>query len=95
MDPLAAKKLNPVERVAKELAPTSKLDEEALLDSFLEIMGALEEEASELIAEDEDSEAALLAAQRFLAFTELMSHFGNALLSYDEDQVTPPPDKMN
>lgn len=86
----APEKLNPIQRIARELEPSSSLSEEDLERSFVGIMDLLQRRAEDEIGLDPESDASEAAAREFLAFTEMMTMFGGSLLAYDE--IEPPGD---
>ena len=93
MEEAAAGKLNPIQRIAKELEPHSSLSEDDIERSLVGIIEVLQMRAEDEIEDDPESDEASVAAMEFLAFTEMVTMFGSSLLAYDEIEKGSPPEK--
>lgn len=82
-------RLTPLEAVAREMSGTSDLTEPELRVALTAGLNVLMRRAEDELARDDASDEALDASKQFLAFAEMISMFGAALLRYDDENETP------
>lgn len=78
-------KLNPLEMVAREMAPHSQLgDEETIQRRIMGLLTHLHDRATVELEIDADTPGALRASQEYLVAVELVNFFGSQLIAFED-----------
>lgn len=78
------KKLSPLQMVAHEMAEHSELTEQQLFDALKRGLRHLGKRATDAIAENEWSDAALDVTHEYQAMSEMLNFFGSQLIAFEE-----------
>jgi hypothetical protein len=84
------KKLNPLEMVAREIAPHSNIltDEPHVRRRILGLLSHLHERATLQLETDADSPEAVRCTEEYLVAVEIVNYFGTQLIAFEDIELT-------
>jgi hypothetical protein len=81
-------KLNPLQMVAREITPHSRLaDENLIRRRIMGLISHLHDRATMELESDADSAPALRASQEYLIAVEIVNYFGTQLIAFEDIRI--------